>query len=182
VSEKWLPITGYEGRYEVSDCGRVRSFVAGNARLLRPLLRRGYPSVDLYDGDGNNAWVTVHSIVAAAFIGPRPLGAHVNHKSGVKTENAATNLEYCTQSENMKHAFRIGLQSNKGERHSQAVLTDQGVRQIRALIASGMTQAKVAKMMNIDQSAVSRANSGKRWGHVTNVVGCEMAKNQLAAG
>lgn len=119
--------------------------------------------------------------MAHAFIGPRPDGMHVNHISGVKTENTKTNLEYCTRSQNMKHAFRVGLQSNRGERHSRSKLTDQAVREIRALIASGVRQAEVARMMSIDQSAVSRANSGKRWGHVTTFVGCELAKNQFAA-
>jgi HNH endonuclease len=144
--------------------------------IMRTSLGNGYLKLELL-----GKHLTVHRLVAEAFLGRCPSGAQVNHINGVKTDNRVSNLEYVTRSENMKHAFRLGLQSNQGERHSQSRLTDEKVREIRQLLAVGFKQAEVAKMMNVHQTAVSRANSGKRWGHVSNVAGDEQAKNQLVA-
>jgi hypothetical protein len=166
----WVAIEGYEGRYCISDEGDVMSMdykQTGLPGILKPGYLRGYLSVELYDADGVGKRFTVHRLVAHAFIGPRPKGMQINHKDGVKSNNAASNLEYCTGSENMKHAFVAGLQSNKGERHSQAQLTDDGVRQIRRMLAQGLSQEKIAMNFGIYQSVVSRIKSGKAWGHVT---------------
>lgn len=179
--EEWRTIRGYEGRYAVSSAGAVMSMDyagTGLPGIMRTSLARGYARLSL----GGRKSFSVHQLVAEAFIGKRPAGVQVNHRNGIKTDNRAANLEYVTPSENMKHAHRTGLQSNKGERHSRAKLTDDKVREIRQLIAVGFKQKEVAKMLDIHQSAVSRANSGKRWGHVSNVLGDEQAKNQLVAG
>lgn len=179
--KQWRAVRGYEGRYAVSSDGEVMSMDyagTGLPGIMRTSLGNGYAGVELAGGKR----FSVHKLVADAFIGPRPSGLHINHINGVKTDNRASNIEYATPSENMKHAFRLGLQSNRGESHSQAKLTDEKVREIRQLIAVGFKQKEVAAMMNIHQTAVSRANSGKRWGHVSNDVGCDLAKNQIVAG
>lgn len=169
MTERWLPIDGHAG-YEVSDLGRVRS----PRGLLKSLMGARYPRVVLT----RRKYESIHRLVLAAFVGPDP--RQVNHKDGDRSNNGLHNLEYCTGSENMKHAFRTGLQSNKGGRHSQALLDDEKVRFIRQLLAQGRTQKEVGTMLNIHQSAISRVKLGLRWGHVANV-GDEQAKNQLVA-
>src|SRR5690606_19120684 len=72
----------------------------------------------------------VHVLVAEAFIGPKPKGMTVNHIDGDKTNNHATNLEYLSVADNIRHAFAMGLYP-RGERHHQAKLTEDQVRQIK---------------------------------------------------
>ena len=105
TQENWLPVVGYEGLYEVSDLGRVRSLRSGH--LLKMATNRGYPRVGL-NKDGNARAVRVHILVAAAFIGPRPDGQEVCHANGVKTDNRVTNLRYDTHAENNRDIVRHG--------------------------------------------------------------------------
>src|SRR5688500_18178567 len=108
----WVAIEGQDGLYSVSREGQVRSERYG---ILKTNDARDYRTVQL----ANRKRFTVHRLVAAAFIGPRPQVAQINHKNGIKSDNRAENLEYCTGSQNMKHCFMTGLQSNRGEKHSR---------------------------------------------------------------
>jgi hypothetical protein len=112
AKEKWAAVSGYTGLYEVSDRGRVRSLerTVGSEKegtlrvmpgvLLEPLpMPKGYQQVHLFK-DGKSATVTVHSLVAEAFIGPRPKGKQVAHNDGDPTNNRASNLRYVGQAEN----------------------------------------------------------------------------------
>lgn len=89
---------------------------------------RGYLRVSI-----NKRLTVVHSIIAEAFIGPRPSDKEVNHKDGNKQNNSWQNLEYVSRSENMKHAHDTGLRVNRGrEAHHMAVLSDQQVLALKA--------------------------------------------------
>ncbi len=120
-SEAWRPIPGYEGIYEVSSLGRVRSIdrvdCAGKRQKgrIRKLgaLESGYLKVDLSKG-GVLSSHTVHSLVALAHIGPRPIGMWVAHNDGVRTNCAASNLRYATPSDNHADKLRHGT-SNRGK-------------------------------------------------------------------
>jgi hypothetical protein len=167
-AENWLAIEGYEGRYAVSDQGNVMSMnfaKSGLPGLLKFNLSRGYQTVELQTGPVKKRF-TVHRLVAGAFIGPRPEGMQINHIDGVKANNAASNLEYVTPSENQKHSFRIGLQSLRGEKHTRAKLTDEAICDIRARCASGETQTAVAKFYGVSQSAINLVVRRKRWAHI----------------
>jgi hypothetical protein len=125
--ENWKPVVGYEGAYEVSDLGRVRSLarvvMAANrwgsctprrvgGRVLRGTDNgRGYLCVQLC-GSGYRMPQLVHRLVAEAFVPTCEGKQFVNHKDGVKTNNAAANLEWATRSENMLHAHETGLAEN----------------------------------------------------------------------
>ena len=169
MTERWLAIQGYEGRYAVSNLGNVMSMDfcrTGLPGILKPNMGRGYFGVLLYDAEGNAKRFTIHSLVAASFIGPRPHGMQINHKNGVKTDNNSENLEYCTQSQNMKHAHATGLQSNVGERHSRSKLTNADVISIRQRVKNGETQTAIAKEYGMDQSAISNVVRGRNWSHI----------------
>jgi hypothetical protein len=108
----WAAIEGYEGIYAVSDTGEVMSMNYKKSKLpgiMTQRIRRRYLSVYLCKSGHKERNFCVHTLVARAFIGPRPHGMTINHKNGIKTDNRAENLEYCTPSENSKHAFKLGL-------------------------------------------------------------------------
>ena len=108
--EEWRSIIDYEGIYEVSNMGRVRSIVADEhyrARILKPALNLcGYLFVNLYkNGKGNPR--TIHRLVAKSFI-PNPDNLpEVNHKDEDKTNNNVENLEWCTKSHNCSYGTHI---------------------------------------------------------------------------
>lgn len=119
VPERWLPVVGFEGCYEVSDIGRVRSLdreistVSGKFRRYRGQLRKstpdktGHRSMSLCKA-GTTVMTTVHRIVLAAFVGPRPPGAHSCHNNGDPADNRLVNLRYDTPSGNMRDQVRHG--------------------------------------------------------------------------
>ena len=162
---EWRVIKGEEGRYAVSDAGEVMAMNFANLGvpgILKPNKNRGYFTIQL----SNRKRRTIHRLVAEAFIGPRPVGMQINHKNGIKNDNRLSNLEYCTPSENMKHCFATGLQSNVGERHSRAKLTDAKIIEIRRMLALGFSQIEIGATMGVSSSAISLISSGKRWSHV----------------
>jgi hypothetical protein len=114
LEEEWQPIPGYPN-YEISNFGRV--FNARHNRFLKPFIKFGYEYVTLYYKNEQKD-VRVHRLVALAFIPVRENAPEVNHDDGDKEYNYVENLEWSTRSENMLHAFRIGLKfaTNKKNR------------------------------------------------------------------
>lgn len=112
--EEWRPVVGFEGIYDVSDQGHVRRHyrsraLKGGVRFLAVRYsRRRYGQIHLMR-DGKTTDRYIHCLVAEAFIGPRPEKHDVNHLDGNRRHNARTNLEYCTRSENIRHAVALGL-------------------------------------------------------------------------
>ena len=166
--ERWIPF--WDGKYEVSNLGRVRRIAPGKrtqvGRILKPtLMRTGYFSVAPVLS-GKNRRVHIHELVAEAFLGARPDAHEVNHIDGCKTNNAVSNLEYVTHAQNMAHAGSVGL-SARGERHGASKLTDDDVRDIRRMRARGIPLGAVCEKFAIGKSTASQIANGKRWRHVS---------------
>lgn len=166
--EKWLPVTGYEGLYSVSNFGDVMSMnynKTGLLKMLQPTTSNcGYLTVHLHKR-GKSSHPTIHSLVMKAFIGiliePKVC---INHKNGIKTDNRLSNLEYCTYSENTSHAYDTGLLiPAHGETHCNAKLSLTDIVEIKKKLSEGWTQIELAKLYSIHPSAISRINVGKRW-------------------
>lgn len=126
VTERWLPVVGYEGFYEVSDTGNIRGLdrsaltVEGWTQHVKGITLKqkdtkdGYKEVTL-QRNGKAHSIRVHRIVAMAFIGePQGEAKEVNHKDGNKKNNNVSNLEWVTSSENQIHAYKMGLQKPCG--------------------------------------------------------------------
>lgn len=112
--EEWVPIKGFPG-YEVSSDGRVRSFVGWKGRgtpeakvISQSRKKSGYMQVVLCNGTEKKSF-SVHRLVAEAFITNEGGKRTVNHKNGIKDDNRSCNLEWVSQGENIKHAYRTGL-------------------------------------------------------------------------
>lgn len=170
MSEEWRTIN--DGVYAVSSLGRVRREKPGRATYAGRILscrvaKIGYPVTAI-----GGPPVYVHSLVAAAFLGPRPEGYEVNHKDGDKTNNCVANLEYVTQSENIAHAYRIGLRTasrvsiNVGVRNGQSRITEDDVRTIRTRADSGESRRKIALAFGLSSAAVDAIVWRRNWKHV----------------
>jgi hypothetical protein len=115
MSEIWLPVPGWEGEYDVSNLGRIRSWVM--RKKEQPVIRsprvgaRGYLNICLWR-NGESLCRSVHSLVALAFIGPRPPGSVIRHLDGTTDNNNATNLSYGTASANVLDEVRHGTHAN----------------------------------------------------------------------
>lgn len=117
MKEIWKDAVGFEGRYEVSNLGRVRSHVCSfngkdpkepKTKILRDADNKGYRRVVLISKEGKRCCKTVHRLVAAAFLGDCT-NMEINHIDCDKTNNRVDNLEICTQSHNTLHAYKHGL-------------------------------------------------------------------------
>jgi hypothetical protein len=112
TDEQWLPVPSYEGMYSVSDQGRVRSEPRldskgrrNKGKILKGGLRGGWPIVLLADNCVNKMF-SVHSLVLAAFVGPRPEGQVVRHLNDDPLDNWLENLEYGTAAQNAEDRVR----------------------------------------------------------------------------
>ena len=133
--EIWKDIEGYEGLYQVSNLGRVKSLDRIDCRgqhlkgkLIKPLpTKQEYVRVGLCK-NGIRKHFMIHRLVAQAFI---PQHITVNHKDGNKSNNTVDNLEWLSQKENNIHAYRTGLKPH-GTQRKDAKLNEQQVKEIRS--------------------------------------------------
>lgn len=174
----WKAVPGYGGMYYVSDDGHVFSLGArtscGNRcpRFMKLATDRyGYRTVSLTASGGKQHKVTVHRLVAIAFLGQQDSRWKVvNHKNGIRSDNRLENLEWVTQSENSKHAFAIGNhRASGGEGYHSSKLTELQVRVIRRCRGE-VSQKELADLFGINVQAVSKIQLGLRWSHVKHPV------------
>ena len=177
--ERWLPVVGFEGYYEVSNHGRVRSldrlvkhWRGGEQRLKarKMALTRnrstGYRTVRLTK-DGKGKSFKVHKLVATAFLGPCPEGKQVLHGIAGQLNNSVENLRYGTQSENEHDKKRDGTVPDcKGERHPGSKLTEEKVLEIRELLLAGVTHKEIAAQFSIHKAYVSLIKHRTTWAHI----------------
>lgn len=116
MEEEWRPVKGYEGLYEVSNMGRVKSLHRSQIIILKQHVdHSGYMHVCL-NKDGTPNTKRVHRLVAIAFIQNPNNYEIVNHKDGNKKNNTVDNLEWCTQSYNIKHAYHNSLMNRNKQK------------------------------------------------------------------
>lgn len=123
ATEAWLPVVGYEGCYEVSDLGRVRSLDRKTRRGVRPgrVLRPAQTGIGGHLGvnlslRGEQITKRIHRLVIEAFVGPRPEGLQCCHNDGNPRNNRVENLRWDTQSSNMQDMFRHGTRKRAAPR------------------------------------------------------------------
>lgn len=167
MSEQWKDVPEFEGRYQVSDQGRVFSKFAGGRVLAQFPHRDGYAQVKLCL-DGKESTVFVHRLVAAAFV-PNLNGlTEVDHVDLDKANNYARNLEWVDRAENMRRASNAGalqIPDNRGEKNGQSKLTECDVLAIRTL-GTLQSQASLASRFGVSRRLIGMVLRRQRWAHV----------------
>lgn len=175
--EEWRDIPGYEGMYQISSFGRVKSlsrkivkdFIDGRHAehisqeiILSPCSARGYKRVILHkNGEGRR--FLVHRLVAEAFVDNPNCEKIVNHLDGNKTNNVPENLEWCDYSRNMQHAFDEGIRG-KHENHPRSKFTNAQVLEIRKRRREhGITSTQIAKEYGMSTTNAKDIINGKTW-------------------
>jgi hypothetical protein len=170
-SWKLIPKQKY---YSASSLGRIkRNAETPRCRADRILLqfpdKDGYPSVKL-SVDGTAKTWTVHILIAATFIGPKPLNKQVNHKDGKIVNNRIKNLEYLTQKEHGRHTakmgFRRGITGAFGEQQGHARLTEKEVLDIRLANSLGESLSALARRYKLGNSTVYHILKRHNWKHI----------------
>lgn len=174
--EEWRPVVGYEGYYEVSSWGRVRSLdrvvpdkrgrtrrLKGRVLCLKPDNRRSVPywAVNLRR-DGGRATRDVHVLILESFVGPRPEGLVARHLDGNSLHNAVWNLQYSTQRENLSDREEHGTLL-RGEDCSYAKLTTAQVRSIREDLR---LHRVIAEEYGVGRQLIGDIKNRRRWAHV----------------
>lgn len=174
VREEWRPVVGHEGKFEVSNLGRVKSLsheVRHWCGRMIPKPERivtasrhsgGYRVVCL--GDGRKSYV--HRLVAEAFIGQAATGQDVNHIDGDKSNNSLENLEYCNRLHNVRHAIATGLQDNAGEGNGMHRFTAEQISAAHQLMYRGATYVEVANAFGMSASHAESIAKGRCWRHL----------------
>ncbi len=173
MNEKWKPILGYEGLYEVSDAGRVKSLpkylgprYRGEVILKPGYSKDGYLLVALCI-DSILKTQRVHRLVLETFNGPCPEGMECNHKNGVKTDNTIENLEWTTHYANIQHSNDVlGHRHNRAPNYNNAKIKESYVIEIRQLLNKGVVQHKIGDLYGLSSQQISKIKNNQRWGHI----------------
>jgi hypothetical protein len=180
--EIWKSVGNFEGLYEISSEGRVRSLdrivdeaktdryqdgrcFVRKGKLLKPAMRpNGYLFIGLYS-DGHRSLISIHKLVMDAFVGPVPDGMERCHNDGNAQNNRLSNLRYDTSIGN--HADRMEHGTLPfGSRISWAKLDEEAVILIRSACANGQKQKDLAKQFGVHPSIISAAVTRRKWAHV----------------
>lgn len=162
LEENWRPVLGYEGLYEVSDLGSVRSldrtvphkrfgtwFRAGKV-LSWGVPRDGYPGVTLCDGKTKTRRM-VHDLVLETFVGSRPVGMWGLHHDDDRMNNRVSNLRWGTPKENHADMDRNNSRSNQ---YGRRVAEQE--EEMRALYARGVSALSLSKVARMDRHTVAK--------------------------
>lgn len=159
MSEEWRVVEGWS-KYEVSSLGRVRSLHWAEPRPRKLVTTGRYPMVMLKQ-DGRLWNVEVHTLVARAFLGPRPEGQEVAHLNGMNSDARVENLAYKSKVENEADKVIHGTRYRNADVYN-AKLTAENVRQIRADVGRGVQQKHLAARFGVSKQHISDIVRGKK--------------------
>jgi len=167
--ERWLPVKGSDGSYEISSFGKVKSLPRKYKRkkiiFLKPAFGKDMGLNVVLCKNCVCKTTKVHRIVATTFI-PNPENKpEVNHIDGNRANNRVENLEWCTRSENEKHAYRINLKNRVGQNNPRSKLTTENIKKIRKM-AEVINQKEIAKQFKVTPQCIGAIVRRENWSHV----------------
>jgi hypothetical protein len=171
--EQWRTLDFEEGysNYMVSDLGRVKNSRTGTI-LKADISNVGYHRVNLYNSiTKKQKKFAIHRLVALYFVeGDKTLD--VNHLDGDKSNNKASNLEWCTKGENNSHAFRTGLRSQNGTKNPSNTYSEEQIHHICRLLEKGMTTRSISEQVfgvyeNKYKSLINHIKGRRRWNEIS---------------
>lgn len=162
-NEIWKPVSNYQGIYEVSNFGRVKSL--SREIIFKPALDRyGYYKIVLrHKGIKKNT--KIHRLVAETFLPKQHDRNYVNHKNGIKTDNSLSNLEWVSPKENTKHSYLTGLRKGSllgrfGKDHHMSKSINQLTKN-NEIIKKWESLKQVERELGFDTSSLSKCAQGK---------------------
>lgn len=175
--EQWKDVIGYENLYKISNIGKIKSLPKTVNRgkfgtryreeitLKQTFTPKGYNRIILRNNNIKKNFFT-HRLVAMAFI-PNPLSLpQINHINGVKDDNRVENLEWCTNSHNILHAFSTGLKKpTKGTINGMSKLNEAQVLAIRNK-DNDMLNSDIAKLYMVNTKTIRNILNRKTWSHI----------------
>ena len=171
LEESWRRVPGYDGWYEVSTLGRIRSWRipgkfdewATSPRILTCKKNKGYVHVLLTHPVLGKMDVAVHHVVLSTFVGRRPTGHVCDHINALPSDNRVSNLRWVTWRDNSRHAFAMGRMNPTAAGRARAKLDESDVREIRRLRREGVNRPSVAAKFGISENSVWRIVSRRAW-------------------
>lgn len=171
MTEEWRDVVGYEGLYQVSNTGKVRSLnyrrIAGAVVELKQKNVKGYKYVDIINGTMRKM-APIHRLVTEAFIGSCPVNKQVNHIDGDTANNNIINLEYVTASENIRHSYeKLGRRRSPGVKNGKAKINDEIVlSMLKAHYEQGVTIKDVSRKFGTSYGSAYAIIKRIMWKHV----------------
>jgi hypothetical protein len=176
LKEKYKDVFGYEGLYQVSNYGNVKSidrlirnsrnkncFVKCSGKKIKPFFKNGYKFVAL-SKNGKPRHHYIHRLVLTAFVGPPKSKKECRHLDGNRRNNNVSNLEWGTRKQNMADAIEHG-RTTRGEKNARSKLKKEEVWLIRKILkAKVASQYFVAKMFKTSQANISMIGTRTNWG------------------
>lgn len=164
--EVWKPVVGYEGLYDVSNLGRVKSFNRnGNNRntdliRIQRINQFGYLAFSLTKNNKKKLFQS-HRLVAISFIENTENKSQVNHKNGIKTDNSVENLEWNTPSENCLHSYYVlnnksgVIKAQKKAYEVNTIFKENEIKEVLLKRANGLSAIEIAKEYNVHRLTIS---------------------------
>lgn len=173
--EIWKSISLYEGQYEVSNKGRIRSLMTNHGVSYIKILalykeKKGYPTVKLHKKDIGKTF-RIHNLVLQSFVGPRPKGYCCRHLDGNKENNNLNNLKWGTYRENWEdkvlHGTNTKPKGKLGSSSYNAKLNEKIVKIIKYLLKYDCFKRKeIAQIFDISTSVIQHIAKNRSWKHV----------------
>jgi hypothetical protein len=171
MEEIWKDVKGFEGRFRISNHGKVMSINGRfkGERLLTPCADTNGYFITQLRMKPFNKFFRIHQLVAEHFIF-KPEGLHyicVNHKDGNKQNNHVSNLEWLSRKDNCTHAVDTGLHSAKGSKHHNSKLTENKVIEMRGMYKTGKyTHEQIGSLFGITRRQAGDVINKVNWKHI----------------